>query len=188
MHIEKGKIKKYGPYAPVPISQYESEFSQLLSLYKKHMKQDSRAMEIGTHYGGTLYHFLKEAPKYSFVLSVDDYHINSHLYEWWVPKDVDFKWIKGKSQDVKTTKEIKFLGPYDFIFIDGGHSLNDVKQDWLTAFNNINPGGIIAFHDILPHPNSEVYILWNDIAKHLSTEAYIDNPDQDGCGIGVVFC
>ncbi len=36
---------------------------------------------------------------------------------------------------------------FDFVFIDGDHSLTGVRQDIVVAYHVLKPGGIIAFHD-----------------------------------------
>lgn len=47
-----------------------------------------------------------------------------------------------KTRDTKT---------FDFILIDGNHSINQVMDDWrFTEF--LNPGGICLFHDTSYHP------------------------------------
>jgi hypothetical protein len=42
-----------------------------------------------------------------------------------------------------------------FIFIDGDHSYQGVRQDILDYFPILAPGGIMAFHDYLPAMNDE---------------------------------
>lgn len=38
-------------------------------------------------------------------------------------------------------------GPFDLIFIDGGHDFDCVKSDTENAFRNLAPGGAIFWHD-----------------------------------------
>jgi hypothetical protein len=40
--------------------------------------------------------------------------------------------------------------PYDLLFIDAGHSYEDVEQDYSDYGPLVRQGGIIAFHDSLP--------------------------------------
>lgn len=42
-----------------------------------------------------------------------------------------------------------------FIFVDGDHTYEGIKQDILNYYPLLKPGGIIAFHDFLPEPNAE---------------------------------
>lgn len=45
--------------------------------------------------------------------------------------------------------------PYDFLFIDAGHSAEDARRDHANYGPMVRPGGIIAFHDALRRPGFE---------------------------------
>lgn len=45
--------------------------------------------------------------------------------------------------------------PYDFLFVDAGHSVDEVKADHLEYALMVRPGGIIAFHDAVKRPTYE---------------------------------
>lgn len=50
--------------------------------------------------------------------------------------------------------------PYDFLFIDAGHSLSDAQLDYISYSGMVRKGGIIAFHDALErngYPEVEVH-------------------------------
>ena len=40
--------------------------------------------------------------------------------------------------------------PLDFLFIDGDHAFKGVKSDFQLYSELVRPGGLIAFHDIIP--------------------------------------
>lgn len=67
----------------------------------------------------------------------------------------------------------KIEGDFDFIFIDGDHSLEGIKQDWHDWSGRITPGGIIGLHDTLvPTHNPNVV--------HLGSHQYfIDHIQND---------
>ena len=77
--------------------------------------------------------------------------------------------IKNSSSDIKLNMGIiNALGiqGFDFIFIDGWHSINQVLVDWeYTQW--LNPGGIVAFHDVSCHPGPARFVqalnkdIWN---------------------------
>ena len=85
------------------------------------------------------------------------------------------------------------------MFIDGDHSFLGVVSDYALYSPLVKPGGVIAFHDIHPdyrmrygkHTGSyvgEVPLFWKALASTgVTTEEYIENKDQDGYGLGVVF-
>jgi predicted O-methyltransferase YrrM len=48
-------------------------------------------------------------------------------------------------------------GTFDFVFIDGDHSLTGIKQDWSDWSARIRPQGFIALHDtVVPAHNPRV--------------------------------
>jgi len=172
---------------PVPISQYDDEFYPLLEIFKK--RAPKRILEIGTHYGGTLYHWLTKCPKGSTVVTIDDYQLNINMYDKWAEKKkVDLWPLRADSTSTKAEWAAWRRRPYDWIFIDGGHYLVTVKTDWETYSNMVSLNGVIVFHDITPHPNREVDKLWKEIKKYYDTLEIIGStPWPEACGIGVVF-
>lgn len=46
---------------------------------------------------------------------------------------------------------------FDFIYIDGWHSINQVLADWEYT-NLLAPGGIVGFHDTNYHPGPKLFI------------------------------
>lgn len=186
MYSTEENIKEYGPEAPVPISQYKKEFEQIINLYKKFSPK--KVLEIGTHYGGTLYHWAQEAQNDCLIVAVDDHHLNKDQYELWEKDNSDIVILQGKSQDEHIFWAAKMFSPFDWIFIDGGHTYEEVKADWENYRHMASPHAIIVFHDILPHPNSDVSKLWREIKdRDYATAEYIEDPTQTGCGLGVVF-
>lgn len=55
---------------------------------------------------------------------------------------------------------------FDFIFIDGWHSVNQVLKEWRFV-EHLNKGGIVAMHDTNYHPGPKLFI------ENLNTERYI---------------
>jgi cephalosporin hydroxylase len=73
------------------------------------------------------------------------------------------------SQDPATVAALwRLLGRRhtDVLFIDGDHSYAGVRSDWETYEPLVRPGGIVAFHDICPHPaepDVEMWKLWAEL-------------------------
>jgi predicted O-methyltransferase YrrM len=176
---------------PVPILQHEQEFAQLLDVYRE--LEPRRVLEVGTFHGGTLYHWLTNAPDGATVVTVDNYAAgvdNRHLYGGWTPEGVSLQVIAGKSAAESTVAQAKAWAPYDFIFIDAGHYYTEVKADWEAYLPLAQKGAVIALHDILTHPahpEIEVGRLWAELnAAGLDTEEIVADPEADWGGIGVV--
>lgn len=193
--LQRGRYgaNDYGPETPVSIFQHEWEFEQLLQLYR--LRQPEKVLEIGTFHGGSLYHFLGEAPKGAQVVTVDNYQAgidNRSQYGQWCPDDVTLHVIAGNSQDAKTVEKVQEWAPYDFVFIDAGHLYHEVASDWRNYGPMVFEGGVCAFHDIVEnlfaHPEIEVFKLWEDIRRSgYVTQEFIAGPEMEWGGIGVVY-
>jgi len=169
---------------PVPIGQDHQEFAQLLDLYNE--RQPRRVLEIGSWHGGTLYHWLTNASPGAVVVAVDDQHTNASQYRSWVPPDVELVTIQGDSHHPNTIHDVRQHGPYDWIFIDAGHTYADVLADWRTYRESATPHAVIAFHDITPtsDPDIDVAALWLQLAPVNKT---VEFSQPGGRGIGVIY-
>ncbi|MFO0799639.1 MAG: class I SAM-dependent methyltransferase [Gemmataceae bacterium] len=81
--------------------------------------------------------------------------------------------------------------PIDFLFLDGDHSLAGIRQDFETYGPLVRPGGLVAFHDILPDPgNAHIQVpeFWAELRGRYAAREFIDPPGRTtgGMGIGVV--
>jgi cephalosporin hydroxylase len=182
-------VSDYGPAAPVQIFQHEAEFSELLDLYRE--RNPLNVLEIGSYHGGTLYHWLQNAPAGALVVSVDTYTAadNRNLYEDWVPRGIRLEVIQGDSHDPAIVAQVRKLGPYDWVFIDADHYYDAVLQDW----QNYGPMStdVVCFHDILDdrkhHPEIEVARLWGEIKQDHETREIVSDREAWWGGIGCVF-
>lgn len=186
------QMSGYGPPAPVPIFQWQREFEVLLELYKRSAPKS--VLEVGTYYGGTLYHWLANALPGTTVVSLDSYAVgvdNRHLYEEWIPDDVVLHIYEGNSMAESTRGTIEEHAPFDWVWIDAGHFYHEVLSDWQFYGAMAAPGGTVAFHDILPptqeHPEIEVDRLWQQIRLSHHTLEIVADRNASWGGIGVVL-
>jgi cephalosporin hydroxylase len=107
--------------------------------------------------------------------------------------------LRGDSHGKETKNYVhSILGTskIDFLFIDGDHTYEGVKDDFFSYSKLVKDGGWIAFHDILDTPFHRnipppvgpclVSLLWNEI-KHKYKFFEILDPDDNGMmGIGVL--
>ena len=79
----------------------------------------------------------------------------------------------------------------DFVFIDGDHTYEGVKSDFLNYGPLVRPGGIIGFHDILPRPELpeiQVFRFWREVREKHNTKEIIGPDGSDKkVGIGLIF-
>lgn len=94
---------------------------------------------------------------------------------------------------------------FDFIFIDGDHTYEGVKQDFLNYSPFCKTGSVIAFHDIIDsqrHRDRNVYVakFWNELISNVIEDGicsyngqlyafkeFIGSKDQDWAGIGILI-
>ena len=81
----------------------------------------------------------------------------------------------------------------DFLFIDGDHSYEGVKRDFADYAPLVRPGGLIAFHDIVPGGPGKhgdpggVPIFWRELAvSRVDATELVEDWDWGSCGVGVV--
>ncbi len=158
-------------------------------------------VEIGTAHGGTFYLWARASAPGARLISVD-------LPPW----EIDDPWearkrqaltafarrrqrvelIRGDSHEPATIAAVESrlaAQPIDFLFIDGDHSYEGVKQDFSMYTRYVRPGGLVALHDIQSHSRGwggEVPRFWREIKGRFDSLEIVDDRDQDGFGIGVL--
>ena len=144
-------------------------------------------LEVGSMWGGTLWHWLQIADR---VVAVDDEMRRGEEWLQWADEAVvDLQLLQGKSNDPDLIEKARELGPYDFAFIDADHRYESVKADWETYGPMVVPGGVIAFHDTL-HPENQsdygVGQLWAEITAP-PDRRWIHIANTGHCGIGMLW-
>lgn len=81
------------------------------------------------------------------------------------------------------------FGMFDFLMIDGDHSYEGVKADYENYKSLVKPGGLIAFHDICPHPaetKCEVEKFWKELIGTGVEFMIAEHEPRNWGGIGVI--
>jgi predicted O-methyltransferase YrrM len=176
--------------------------SEIISLLKtvKGLKPQT-IMEIGTAKGGTLFLFSRAAQKNSLIISLDlpggrfgeGYSLaRIPVYKSFAKNKQTIALIRDDSHNLKTFQKIKeVLGnrKLDFLFIDGDHTYDGTKKDFQLYGRLVRKGGLIAFHDIVPHlldKECRVNKFWNEIKKRYKHKEFIENQKQNWAGIGLI--
>ena len=79
--------------------------------------------------------------------------------------------IHGSSHDEEIKKKVsEIIGDkkLDFLFIDGDHTYEGVKKDFLMYKEFVKPGGWVGFHDTIDsehhrNANCRVDLFWNEL-------------------------
>jgi cephalosporin hydroxylase len=189
-----GDFKGVGPYESIEMVQHDSEIKGLARRVSE--LNPSTVMEIGTKLGGTFYlwsRYLNASTLISLDLPGGDFgggypEEKIKLLDDFAPNTTSH-FVRADSHDSTTAKEIKpILGDnntVDFLFIDGDHTYEGVKQDFNMYKEFVSEGGIIAFHDICYHPSEgvEVERFWSEIKDNYESEEII-GPERALFGLG----
>jgi predicted O-methyltransferase YrrM len=163
-------------------------------------------VEIGTAQGGTLYALCQLASDDAFIVSIDlpggefggGYsEAAAGRFASFVGKSQSLRCIRRDSHDEETVEMLRgALGgrTVDLLFIDGDHTYEGVKRDFELYSPLVGEGGLIAFHDIVLHPNSpscKVDEFWDELKSSHWHAELIDLSDDhynNGMwgGIGVI--
>jgi cephalosporin hydroxylase len=179
--------------------QFKSEITKLFSVFKGIKPQC--AMEIGTANGGTLFGHCRLAPADSTIISLDlpggQYgggypEWKTEIYSRFAKKDQRLHLIRGDSHhsdSLKKVMEILNNKRLDYLLIDGDHSYEGVKLDFELYSPLVRKGGVVAFHDVVPHENSSCKVdkFWNEIKLKYRHDEFIDDPQQRCYGVGVLY-
>lgn len=146
-------------------------------------------VEIGCDAGGTLWAW-SQLPSRPRVIGVDlpggAYSAASF------PQAHGAELVIGNSHHKGTyarLREVLAGQAADVLFIDADHTYQGVASDYHGYRPVVRPGGLIVFHDIVPHPHIPsvgVRDLWTEITEHWpSTEIVTDRQEPWG-GIGIL--
>jgi predicted O-methyltransferase YrrM len=181
-----------------------AELAPLLALLTR--QRPRAVVEIGTYRGGCLYAFCRVAAPDASVVSVD---LPGGLFGGGYDED-ELVAIRGyalpgqtlhllarDSQEDSTRDAVAGAledRPVDFLMIDGDHRYEAVRRDFELYSQLVRPGGLIAFHDILPHPQaplSEVDRFWQEVNSGYRHLELVDPAEDWGVGqwggIGILF-
>ena len=180
-------------------TQIKSEIKALIEfLQEKNLKN---VLEIGTFMGSTLFLFSQIVAEGSIIISVDlpgGTHGGGYP-RWRIPIYKSFPLLRNKlflirkdSHELSTLNKVKKIlkhNKLDFLFIDGDHSYNGIKKDFMLYSQLVKENGIIAFHDIVIHPpklKCHVNKVWSEIKEKFESIEFVEDWNQGWGGIGVI--
>lgn len=186
-----GARANWGVTAPI---QSREELVPLLALIKE--RRPKIAMEIGTARGGTLFMLTRVAALDALLISLDlpggDWgggygEERVPLYEAFPLPEQKLHLLRADSHSPQSLEQVRtILGDrqIDYLFIDGDHTYEGVKQDYEMYGQLVRPGGLISFHDT--HCTPGVVQLWQELkASHAWSREYVATKGTV-YGIGVI--
>lgn len=136
-------------------------------------ERPSTVLEIGSYTGGTLGLFCKLAEPDALLVSVDlpaEYGgATAAKLETLARTNQRVVALRRDSHADETRAEVERLlagRQVDVLMVDGDHSYHGVRRDFELYSPLVRDGGLIAFHDIVPHvrvPGVEVERLWAEL-------------------------
>jgi predicted O-methyltransferase YrrM len=210
------EVEPGSPYS-VDISQLREEIRGLAETVAA--EEPETVLEIGTLRGGTFYVWSRHLDTAKQLVSLDlpgrdlKQRRDELLHEFAPSKEVDV--VRGNSHDQETFEETAETldDDVDFLFIDGDHTYEGVKDDFETYKQLAADDAVVAFHDIIPHakkkkeckrrlreyddleprhvavgnPDWGVSKFWDEIKDDYETKEIVAHPEQLGKGVGVLY-
>ncbi len=158
-------------------------------------------VEIGTARGGVLYALCQLGEENAKVISIDKpggsfgggYSLEDiEFYKTFGKDGQAMHFIRKNSHKESTLMEVKKClkgKKIDLLFIDGDHTYEGVRADFMMYSPLVSNGGIVAFHDICEHktvPECQVNKFWREIRNNYKHFEFIDKYDKTWGGIGVL--
>lgn len=146
----------------------------------------STYLEIGAYAGGSAILML-ENKKVKKVISVD---LGTPISEEELINNIknnvgerinDYKYIKGDSKSDKVVNKVSQLisdDGVDILFIDGDHTYNGIKNDFINYNGLVNEGGFIVFDDYHCKISPDVKLFVNELIK---SESFKEDFEIIGC-------
>jgi cephalosporin hydroxylase len=156
--------------------------------------------EIGTLHGGTHLFLSHALPTVHTTIALDRQVRNKGKLRLLQKPGQRLVFLNGLSQSPETAGRVASIvggTPIDLLFIDGDHAYESVRSDFLMYRTLVRDGGLIAFHDICDdyltlfgrhtgHFAGGAPRLWRKIRESYPHREFVDSPDQDAFGIGVI--
>jgi cephalosporin hydroxylase len=185
-------------------TQKEPEFAELVALVSE--RRPRTVVEIGTQHGGTFYAWCRTADPGATLVSIDlpdgpfggvDRPDLARALRGFARSRQAVHPLSLDSHDSATRAALESHladQPIEFLFIDGDHSFEGVSRDFELYAPLVAPGGMIALHDIVEHPDypvCQVDRLWCRLRDDYRHVEYIVPGHERGwgpwAGIGVLF-
>jgi predicted O-methyltransferase YrrM len=170
---------------------------EILALLERLRAEPPRTVvEIGTDEGGTLFLWTRVAAADALLVALDIRPLGM-LGPWsaWALVRRSFARARQRVEllmpvdshaDATLARLRRVLGgrPVDFLFLDGDHSYEGVRDDFAMYSPLVRPGGLVAFHDVAGSGEPEVVRFWHELRETGLTEEWVASSGRQ-YGIGV---
>lgn len=109
--------------------------------------------------------------------------------------DAHQRFLRRDSHDPGTKRRVEAAldgAQLEFLFVDGDHTYEGVKDDFERYAPLVADGGVVALHDVVEHrhdPDCEVDRFWRELRDDdaYETDEIVADPDQGRGGVGLVY-
>jgi predicted O-methyltransferase YrrM len=181
--------------------QKESEILRLIEVVRT--IEPSRICEIGAAGGGTTLLLARAATRDATIVTIDlgFTNVTEAAVHHFVGSQQKMFCLTRDSHHSETVAEVTKCvegSELDVLYLDGDHSYEGIQADFKLYNPLVRRGGLIVFHDIVPDYKTRFGItttsdvggvpqFWEEIkAAGATVEEIIDDPEQDGYGIGIL--
>jgi len=179
--------------------QNKSEIIEVLRIIEKNPPKT--VLEIGTANGGTFFLLSRMANENALIVSVDlpggkfggGYPSwKEKVYKSFAKGKQRIELLRANSHELQTFNKVKeIFGQHkiEFMFLDGDHTYEGVKQDMEMYKELLADEALVMFHDVVPHfnPIYGVEKFWNEIKRDYEHKEFIEDMKQDGKGLGLIM-
>jgi predicted O-methyltransferase YrrM len=186
----------FGPFTSIRPMQIPAELRELSEIVAR--RDPETVVEIGTARGGSFYIWCRylDAQVVSIDLPENDPRSigpGPHFFRE-MDSDTDTEFIRGDSHSEYTKQECTEIldgQDIDFLFIDGDHSYEGVKNDFELYRELMASDGIIALHDIASEW-LDIQDFWAELQDDYQTQEIVipstEKTSRNKLGIGIVRC
>jgi len=181
--------------APGRIQQHEDEMVEFLRRVTEELRPE-RTVELGSWRGANAMLLSMVTSKVTVSLDIEDYGGREEMCRMARDQGHMLWFYLESCRDKKTIKHVMEVlgGPIDLLFIDNGHRIEEVTEDYKLWAPKVRKGGWIAFHDINPDANQiapgvhpsicQAHVFWPKVKG--KKEEIIFRGTPPGPGIGIV--
>jgi cephalosporin hydroxylase len=169
---EPGRYRGAGTYRSLRAQQATEEIVPLV----KHVAatEPETVCEIGTDLGGTLYVWSRAFNSVTRFVSVDvDHRSREPLFRRF-ERSSTYRFVEGASQDPDMFRRAADAVPdegVDFLYVDGAHDYQSVKQDFEMYRTLLAADALVAFHDV-GEDHAGVNRLWNELSSEYESRVF----------------
>lgn len=180
--------------------QYKEELLLLAKEIKS--RRPKTVVEIGTAQGGTLFLAACCSHPDALLISIDLPYgkfgggypeWKAEYYKSFARDNQRIELIRADSHSESTFQLLKTIlngRRIDYLFIDGDHTYEGVKQDFERYSTLLSADAMVAFHDIVSdkrnNPDHFVSRYWDEIKNQYSTSEFVKDRNQSTLGIGLL--